>query len=120
MNGHLITKLERQGKPITDKTTIHHDCPCTSAIIVRFCTECACAFDGDGLDLRAGMHEKMTGHSIREHVFCDGCHGLAARGLKIAGEYYWSMVIVRKDHIQSKVERVIYENSTRLLENQAT
>jgi len=68
--------------------------------------------------LRASRHEKLTGHSVREHVFCNQCHRRVALGVKIQGEYYWSSLIVRKDH-SIQVERVIYERSLSLLANQA-
>jgi len=46
-------------------------------------------FDEENHDHLARAHEIRTGHQVREHVFCDDCHRLVARGLKIGGEYYW-------------------------------
>src|SRR2546427_12871022 len=116
----LITRLFRQGRLATDKVSLSHSCSFDSAVVARFCTDDGLPFDGENFDARAKYHEKMTGHSVREHVFCNQCHRPVAVGVKIQGKYYWSIAVVSKHrHAEVRVERVITEHGLRLVADQA-
>jgi len=106
----------------TDEVRFPHGCSCDSAIVARFCADCGFPFDSEGFDARAKSHERLTGHIVVDHVFCDECHVLVAKGLKIEGKYYWQIMIVFEAERNTVVgvDRVTYEERIRgLLESRA-